>query len=216
MAPRNSRINLLVSELGLDEAAAIQTIEELEKKAEASPLVMLQPPDDKNSGQFLQFSMGPNYEMSLFIAQISGSVLITDSGSRWQELLTAQHRNQGLVFYPWKDVFSQVRALPIDENFVETYSKSQSYFSTLRDLLKSADRLVLQNIRNTDDLAQLTNQFSNLTKQIEHAAESLRMAHLKVLSPDGGFYDANVQRLLMRSSCLRYDRHVRTVYGIGF
>lgn len=216
MAPRNSRIKLLVSELGLDEAAAIQTIEELEKKAEASALVMLQPPDDKNSGQFLQFSMGPNYEMSLFIAQISGSVLITDSGSRWQELLAAQHRNQGLVFYPWKDIFSQVRALPIDESFVETYSKSQSYFSTLRDLLKSADRLVLQNIRNTDDLAQLTNQFSNLTKQIEHAAEPLRMAHLKVLSPDGGFYDANVQRLLMRSSCLRYDRHVRTVYGIGF
>ena len=56
----------------------------------------------------------------------------------------------------------------------------------------------------------------NLTKQIEHATEPLTTAHLKVLSPDGGFYDTNVQRLLMRSSCLRYDRHVRTVYGIGF
>ena len=44
--------------------------------AEKSTLTMLQPIDES---QLIQLSMAPNYEMALFIAQSTGSVIVTDS-----------------------------------------------------------------------------------------------------------------------------------------
>lgn len=46
------------------------------------------------------FSMGPNDEMALFTAQVTGSIIVTDSESRWNELQAAQHRRSGVVFLP--------------------------------------------------------------------------------------------------------------------
>tara|TARA_R110001592_G_scaffold363363_1_gene685200 strand:+ start:4064 stop:5020 length:957 start_codon:yes stop_codon:yes gene_type:complete len=212
LAPKNARIRLLMREFGLDQATATETIDQLETVAESSPLVMLQQQDIETCSQFLQFHMGPNYEMSLFLAQVTGSTIITDSGSRWQELTTAQHREQGLVNYSWNEVFREFKAMPLDEQLVETYSKSKGNFAALRSLLKSADNMVLQNNKNVKQQIQLAKQLSSLMDKL--SAGSMRP--FKVLSPEGGFYDANVQRLLMRSSCLNYERKVRTVYGIGF
>jgi hypothetical protein len=211
LAPKNARIRMLMREFGLDQATATETINQLETVAESSPLVMLQQQDVETCSQFIQFHMGPNYEMSLFIAQVTGSTIITDSGSRWQELITPQHREQGLVNYSWNEIFREFKAIPLDEQLVETYSKSNGNFAALRSLLKSADNMILQNNKNVEQMIQLAKQLSSLMDKL--SASSMRT--FKVLSPEGGFYDANVQRLLMRSSCLNYERKVRTVYGIG-
>ncbi len=215
MMPKEARIQLLISEFGLDEDAATQTIDELERAAESSPLVLLQQVDLRDSGQFLQFRMGPNYEMALLIAQVTGSVLVTDSGSRWQELMAAQHRSQGIATYPWNDAHTQFNALPIDEPFLDTFRKSQGNFATARNWLKTTEQMVLDNNRNTGQLTRLAGQASELMGRLEQITEPLLLLQFRISSPEGGFYDANVQRLLARSSCLRYDRYVRSVYGIG-
>lgn len=212
MMPRKSKIQTLMSGFGLDKETATQIIEELERKAEASPLVMLQRMDDEGGGQFIQARMGPNYEMALLMAQVTGSVLVTDSGSRWQEFTSAQHRNQGIVTYPWGEAFDQLGSLSIDEQFLETFRKSQGHFATARNLLKAADRMVLDNNRN---VTQLKNQAFDFMRQLGQVTDPLRIETLKILSPDGGFYDTHVQRLLARSSCQRYDHRVRSIYGIG-
>ncbi|ROO49054.1 SEC-C motif-containing protein [Vibrio crassostreae] len=216
MMPREVRIQLLISQFGLDEDAATQMIVALERAAEASPLVMLQQVELRDSGQFLMFRMGPNYEMALLIAQVTGSVLVTDSGSRWQELMVAQHRSQGIVSYPWSDAHTQFNALPIDEPFLDTFRKSQGNFSTARNWLKTTDRMVQGNNRNVAQLTLLAGQASDFTERLERqTAEPLLLDRFRISSPEGGFYDATVQRLLARSSCLRHDRSVRSVYGVG-
>jgi len=215
MMPREARIRLLISELGLNETAATQTVDELERTAEASPLVMLQQVDLRGSGQFLQFRMGPNYEMSLLIAQVTGSVLVTDSGSRWQELISAQHRMQGIVSYPWNEALCQFNALPYDGQFLETYRKSQGHFATARNWLKTADRMVLDNNRDAGQLTRLKGQASDFMRRLGLVTEPLLLDRFNISSPEGGFYDANVQRLLARSSCLKYDNYVRSIYGVA-
>lgn len=216
MMPKEARVQLLISEFGLDEDVATQTIDTLEGAAEASPLVMLQQVELRDSGQFQQFRMGPNYEMALLIAQVTGSVLVTDSGSRWQELMAAQHRTQGIVSYPWNDAHTQFNAVPIDEPFLDTFRKSQGIFSTARNWLKTTDRMVQGNNRNAAQLTRLAGHASDFTNRLERqTAEPLLLDRFRISSPEGGFYDATVQRLLARSSCLRYDRSVRSVYGVG-
>lgn len=118
MMSREARVNLLISQFGLDKDHATQTIDLLEQKAEVSPLVMLQKVDRKDNSQFMLFRMAPNYEMALLIAQVTGSVVVTDSGSRWNEMMAAQHRTQGIVNYPWNDAHTTFSSLPIDEEIL--------------------------------------------------------------------------------------------------
>lgn len=216
MMPKEARVQFLIRELGLDQDDATQTIDTLNLAAEASPFVMLQQVELRDSGQFQHFRMGPNYEMALLIAQVTGSVLVTDSGTRWQELMSAQHRTQGIVSYPWSNAHTPFSVLPIDEPFLHTFRKSQGIFSTARNWLKTTDRMVQENNHNTAQLTRLAGQASDFANRLaRHNAEPLRMERFRISSPEGGFYDANVQRLLARSSCLSYDRSVRSVCGIG-
>ncbi|WP_035480494.1 DUF4238 domain-containing protein [Aliagarivorans marinus] len=216
LMPREMRIQLLRNELGLDEEAATKTIEELEHVAEDSPLVLLQQVETRNAGQLMQFRMGPNYEMALLIAQATGSALVTDSGSRWQELMNAQHKTLGVVTYPWQEAHNQFNVVPIDNQLKENFRKSQGHFATARNWLKATDWMVQNNNRNAAQLTRLAGQASNFTARIEHQnADPLLLSRFKISSPEGGFYDATVQRLLASSSCLRYDKSVRSVYGIG-
>ncbi|MEI7087755.1 DUF4238 domain-containing protein [Pectobacterium carotovorum] len=215
MMPRESRIQILVNEFGLEKAAATQAITELERNAEASPLIILQHLPVDNGGQFMQFRMGPNYEMALLIAQVTGSILVTDSGSRWREFMSSQHRNQGISTYPWNEIFSLLSVVPIDEQFLDTFIKSQGYFSTVRTLLKTTDRMVLDNNRNAPRLTLIAGQALNFMEHLDKVTGSTILKRLKISTPEGGFYDPNVQRLLARSSCLRYDHQVRSIYGIN-
>lgn len=215
MIPREAKIQTLAHEFGLSKENAIEAVSELEHHAETSPLMMLQQMSPGEGGHFIQFRMGPNYEMALFVAQVTGSVLVTDSGSRWQELVTAQHRNQGIINYPWRDALEQLSSIPIDHRLLETFQKSQNQFATARNLMKSIDRMVLDNDRNIAKLTQLADQAKNLIGQIGQAIDPKAISTLKILSPDGGFYDAHVQRLLARSSCPKYDHQVRSIYGIA-
>ncbi|MGN4048000.1 DUF4238 domain-containing protein [Pseudomonas sp. SM4] len=215
MMPRDAKIKALVDQFGLTKNDAAETVSELEHHAEASPLMMLQQMNSGEGGQFIQFRMGPNYEMALFVAQVTGSVLITDSGSRWRELVTSQHRNQGIINYPWSQVLDKLSSIPIDYQFLKTFQKSQHQFSAARNFMKSVDLMVLNNDRNAAKLAILADQAKNIVDHLGQASEQIKTSSLEILCPDGGLYDAYVQRLLARSSCTKYDYQVRSIYGIA-
>ncbi len=156
MMPRNVKIRSLVSDFGIPEDVAAQLIDTLEAHAEASSLTMLQPIQPGGGGQLMQFSMMPNYEMSLFVAQVTGSVIVTDSESRWIELQAAQHRQMGVVSYPWNDVYGQISRLPMDYHMLESYTKTQHHFTAVRSALKQADALVLADDHDSVQLERLT------------------------------------------------------------
>jgi len=209
--PTDMKVQMLMSEFGLTEDKAMSAIDELEENAGEGHLTLLQP--DVGS-QFLHFSMGPNYEMSLFIAQVTGSVIITDSESRWLELQNAQHRVQGIANYPWSKVNDSLNLIPLDHESIDTFKKSTGFeFVQTRKLLKSTDSLVRSDNRIATEVELLVNKATALSEKLN--AVKGETAEIKVLSPERGFYDKTVHRLLVRSGCPMYDDSVRSVYYIG-
>ena len=219
MMPRDVKIRSLVSDFGMPEDVATQSIDTLEANAEASPLTMLQPLQSGSGGQLIQFSMTPNYEMALFTAQVTGSVMVTDSESRWIELQTAQHRQMGLVSYPWNNVYGQLSRIPMDYHMLESYTKTQYHFTVARAVLKHADKVVLADIHDPDQLEGQTESVTRLNSRLgqidSDATTEFVNGDCRILVPEGGIYDSNVQRLLALSGCLSYDHKVRSVYYVG-
>ena len=219
MMQRDVKIRSLVSDFGMPEDVAAHSIQMLEANAETSPLTMLQPIQPGDGGQFMQFSMMPNYEMSLFIAQVTGSVIVTDSESRWIELQAAQHRPVGVVSHPWNDIYGQIRRIPMDYHMLESYTKTQRHFTLARTVLKNTDELILADKHNPDQLERLTGSVTRLNSRLGQidSGETTEYVNCdcRILSPDGGIYDSNVQRLLALSGCLSYDHKVRSVYYVG-
>lgn len=213
------KIRSLVKDLGMPEDVAAQSIDMLEANAETSPLTMLQPIQPGDKGLFMQFSMMPNYEMALFTAQVTGSVIVTDSESRWIEFQTAQHKQMGMVSYPWNDVYGQMRRIPIDYHMLESYIKTQHHFTIARNVLKQTDELILKGKHDPDQLKKMTGSVTRLNSRLAQidSGETTGFVNgdCRILSPDGGIYDSNVQRLLALAGCLSYDQKVRSVYYVG-
>lgn len=220
MMPREVKIRSLVSDFGMPEDVAAQSIDTLEANAETSPLTMLQPMQPSSGSQFMLFSMAPNYEMSLFAAQVTGSVIVTDSESRWIELQTAQHRQMGVVSYPWNDVYGQISRIPMDYHMLESYTKTQHHFTDVRTVMKHADELVLADKHDPEQLERLTESVTRLNSRLRQIDSDITVEFTNcdcmIMVPKGGIYDINVQRLLAMSGCLRYDHKVRAVYYVGF
>lgn len=219
MKPRNVKIRSLVNDFGTPQEVAVELIDALDTNAEAYPLSMLQPIQPGTGGQFMQFCMAPNYEMSLFSAQVTGSVIVTDSEFRWVELQSAQHRQAGLVSYPWNDFYGQAKRVPLDHRMRDSYVKSQYHFATMRAALKSVDKLVLADKRDPVHLKILSESLIKLNSKLEEIDSDKASMFLNgdciILTPEGGIYDRNVQRLLALSGCLKYDHKVRSIYYFG-
>ncbi|MGS9951834.1 DUF4238 domain-containing protein [Klebsiella pneumoniae] len=214
LMPRSIRVDFLMSQFDLAEELATDIISMSESKADSSPLMLLQKPPTGSSGQLMMSRNGPNYEMALFIAQATGSVIVTDSISRWNQLYSAQHRNQGISAYPWSKTLDTFNSVPLDIQFDRTFLKSQGLFSKTRNLLKCIDQTILRNNRSPSHLQNLAAHINDLMKQLNVESESLVLKNMMISAPEGGFHDRNVQRLLARSSCLKYDDNVRSILGL--
>ncbi|CAD5509568.1 Uncharacterised protein [Escherichia coli] len=214
LMPRDMRVNFLVSQFGLNEMSASEIITTSELNAASSPLTLLQKTSVGSGGQLMMSRNGPNYEMALFIAQVTGSVIVTDSISRWEQLYSAQHRVQGISSFPWGNALDAFNIVPLDLQFEDTFKKSQGPFSKARNLLKEVDQTILSNNRTQAHIQLLTTNIIDLIKQLNADNKSLVLKNMMISSPEGGFYDRNVQRLLARSSCLKYDDNVRSILGI--
>ncbi len=219
MMPKDVKVRLMVSNFGFPRDVATQLIDTLEANAESFPLTLLQSIQPGSDSQFIQFSMAPNYEMSLFTAQATGSIIITDSEYRWLQLQSAQHNQNGLVSYSWNDVYGKISRIPLDYQMLGSYTKTQQHFTATRTVLKQADKLVLAGKNVPERLKELTQSLTQLNNRLgqidsDNKAEFVN-SDCRILAPDGGIYDSKVQRLLALSGCLRYDHKVRSIYYIG-
>lgn len=76
----------------------------MKRMNENDPLALLQEDLYSEGGQLQTHSMAPNFEMALFMAQTTGSAILTDSKTRWEELIMTQVNNYGFVTYPFKEI----------------------------------------------------------------------------------------------------------------
>ena len=107
----------------------------------------------------------------------------------------------------------------MDYHMLESFTKTQQHFADYRTVLKHADELVLVGEHNPNRLKKISESVTRLEKHLGQldSEEITRFVNgdCRILVPDGGIYDVNVQRLLASSGCLRYDDKVRSVYYVG-
>lgn len=182
-------------------------IRALDARAKSDPLVLMNGTESEDGSQLMLSQMSPNYELALFIAQTTGSVIVTDSETRWLEIQAAQHRQNGIASYPWKllsDSFSDA-ILKRDAGEV-AMDFSKKHFSELRNTLRLMNKIVRSGIKETNQIRKLSLQLSNKFSAVIELEEDQQhpSARIKALMPEGGFTDNNVHRLLLKSNCRNY------------
>lgn len=196
---------------GISDDDLSHTKQYMETLAKEDPMALLQEIDVCNGGQFFISNMSPNYEMALFIAQATGSVIITDSETRWIDISNAQYREYGLVSYPWQQLsfaLSEITLYNDYEDIFESYQRSQ--FVDIRRTLNDVNLTVREGLEDVEKISRLTRQMAGGLKSIGSATKGKQshLAKVKVSMPKGGFVDKNVQRLLLKSNCERYLPYV--------
>lgn len=195
----------------LNEGKLLDLYVYLDKKSKIDPLVPLYDVTLGSKSQYIGFAILPNYEMSLFTAQVTGSVIVTDSESRWMEFQLAQHRSNGIVYYPWQPIYNSINKIPLDQQVISSFAKSSdSSYVKFRNALKAIHALVSSNNQNIETISKWKAETLNCEDNVIRKVAD--KANIKILVPEGGFYDTNVQRLLLKSNCYHYINKVNSVY----
>ncbi len=82
----------------LDATGIAEIWAELERLKEEDPLTALQDgifDGGKEGGQMRLMQMGPNFEIAMYLAQVTGASIVTDSAFRWREILHAARPRPG-------------------------------------------------------------------------------------------------------------------------
>ncbi len=84
-----------------------------------------------------------------------------------------------------------------------------------RDWLKSSHELVASNNSEQNSLSVKKTQAVELDKKIKAHELGGDSINFKALVPEGGFYDKNVQRLLLKSNCTDYNDKALALYYLS-
>ena len=163
----------------------------------------------KTGGQFNVMKLAPNFEITMYLAQATGSCIVTDSLFRWTEVKKVSRRAGGP--YPGlatlaRDIERSEFAFPQNVSdiaafaFDETFS---AYPSLMSDIFN-----YLSNLRNRGQKpnreAQLNGRFAKTHTLVQTAIEKSRIptktSRISCVVPFGGIQDNTVNRLLLMSS----------------
>jgi len=153
-----------------------KTLEYIKKKNEQDPLAMLHPSNiGKGEGQMLISHLSPNLELGMFLAQATGSFILTYHPYRWSEICSSVNYFYGNYQSPWERIEMHMTNLEFD--FI--------HFFDHKDLLlaqKDGDlhhmRVALRNIWNAVQTEQPADpsQVDNLIKSINQARDKMNVS----------------------------------------
>jgi uncharacterized protein YchJ len=198
----------------------------LEERRQKDSLALLQDDLYTNGGQVNMNSLAPNFEMALFLAHITGAVLITDSPTRWQEFTTAQATQGTLTTTRWSELIALIGAMNFPFNYeLEAVCALwwENRFGKMRKAWQHLYEIVYRG--NQVDSAEVTKHLQKeLLEACEHANEEMiklkdSVPHLNpdkysftasftCIIPSGGIADTNVLRLLLTSGLEEYAKNV--------
>jgi hypothetical protein len=194
-----------------------ETLKYVSLKRQADQLSLLQ--DDViyggKGGQLLMTNMTPNFEMSLYIAQATGSLIVTDSHYRWDEITAAQNRTNGLTAYDWNDLTNVVKSQPqmLDWDGRNAFALRQSgKLHGLRNTIGNIYSAVLTN-DNPDSITIdcLKGEFKTACEAVSGEkveGDNTFTVNFNCLIPKGGIVHTNVHRLLLSSGVENYTNNV--------
>ena len=213
LLPRDAlRRQVLRNSPELDEKAIEALLDGFDMLREQDPLAVLQEGSlegGKGGGQLTPFKMAPNFEITMYLAQATGSCIVTDSAFRWRELVTAAGR--GMQGAP---PLTQLRVCMEQADFVFPYDVQEiaalaerrvfgGYPDIMRKVFKYLSALPTRGAKPNFE-ASLNAEFKRVhdlsVKAAKKSGAHLSEARLSCLWPAGGIQDNTVNRLLLMSN----------------
>jgi hypothetical protein len=217
LLPREAlRHQVLRASPELDEKALEAVLDGFDIIREQDPLAVLQAGSlegEKNGGQFMHMKMAPNFEITMYLAQATGSCIVTDSIFRWRELMAAARRGiQGA------SPLTQLQATMERAEFVFPHDVREigvlaengvfrGYPGIMRKAFKYLS-VLSERGRKPNVEASLNAEFKRVQASTVPAAKKsgaqLSEATVSCLWPAGGIQDNTVNRLLLMSNSEHY------------
>ncbi|TDQ11714.1 DUF4238 domain-containing protein [Pedobacter metabolipauper] len=198
----------------------------MEKKRNDDPLALLQDDLYLNGGQVDLNSMAPNFEMALFLAQITGAILLTDSPTRLEEFANAQNPDGILTGSVWKVLTQNIRKIEFPFNYEPAavlelwregkFGKMRKAWQTVYDfifksgeveIVKATALLNKELLQATEAARKEMDSLMNSNPEINSAKYGFT-ANFQLLVPNGGIGDKRVLRLLLTSGLEEYAKNV--------
>jgi Protein of unknown function (DUF4238) len=215
------RSQLLKASPALNEVNLEDALRGIEQLKERDPLAVLQEDSlagGKESGQFNVMKLAPNFEMAMYLAQATGSCIVTDSLFRWKEIRRAIYgpavRSSAGLSALARSIESSIFAFPQNVADIEALASEKTlanYPALMRDvfkyLLKLGDRGPKPNLEG-HLTARFTRAHSPAQAAIKKARIPAKEARISCVFPSGGIQDNTVNRLLLMSSS---ERHLPSV-----
>ena len=199
----------------LDEARLDETLSYVERIKEDDPLAVLQEGSyagGEKGGQFNLMKLTPNFEMAMYLAQATGSCIVTDSAFRWREIKKAAGKPYPGLAPLARNIERAEFAFPQNSQDVGAFASGKTAYPELfRDIFKYLARLGERGPKPNRE-AQLMGRFGKVHAATQAAIKKARVpakeARISCVFPSRGIQDNTVNRLLLMSSS---EKHLPTV-----
>jgi hypothetical protein len=159
-----------------------KTLQYIKKKNEQDPFAMLHPPIPSEGGsQMLISNLSPNLELGMFLAQATGSFILTHHPYRWSEICSSVNYFYGDYQSPWERITTHLTNYEID--FVR-FLDHKDFLSALNYGEFRHMKVALRNIWNAvqKEHPDSPSQIDNLIKEIDLAREKMNLSIEKFLN----------------------------------
>lgn len=199
----------------------------IERLKNDDPLAVLQDGSlegGKNGGQFDVLKLAPNFEMTMYLAQATGSFIITDDRFRWAEILrTVSRRGDGQSAVPAfaSNLAASTFQFPQSANDIEALASKdtlRAYPALIGSLSKYLSKIGT-NGRKLNVEANIAARFNRVHEQtqksIQKAQITTKLAQVSCQVPVVGIQDNTINRLLLMSSAEHHLPNVSMAFFIG-
>jgi len=199
----------------------------VEHLKENDPLAVLQSDSlegGKEGGQFNVLKLAPNFEMTMYLAQATGSIIVTDDRFRWAEIsrtVARQSGGQSAVPDFTENLARSTFLIPQSVSDIEALafeSTLHAHSALMGELIRYLSKNVTKG-RKPNFEASLAARYTRLheraQKSIRKARVATKQAQISCAAPVGGIQDNTVNRLLLMSSAERYLPYVPIAFFVS-
>lgn len=157
-----------------------------------NPYIPLQDNIFNDGGQLNINKISPNYESSLLLSQITGSILITNNKYRWNEI-TYMQKNK--TYNELLNEFNNAYC-PFEIDTINILEKSKENIQKrYKNVLREVSTLIKNKNTDSKNLMQLKEKVSKINKEVKDNGSLI--IKFDLIAPDDGIFDINVQRLIL-------------------
>lgn len=208
----------------LDAKQTADVLKHIEDRREADPLAILQQDPiapGRDGGLLNMMSLSPNFEMALYLAQVTGSSIVTDSTVRWREIQRAIFWKEQRLPYLTTTLAAAPIYLPQSSEDVLDLSETRQFagfpkvMQELSEMAAAPGTVAAKPGLEQRLAARFERQRSQAKAYLSKSRAPAKRAKLTAAIPVGGIQDNTVNRLLLMSSSERHDAAVGTAFFIS-